>query len=572
MLDLGFRPGHRYVNAGVLVMDLDAWRRERISDQLFAFVSRHGERLFWHDQDALNVLLQGRITLLPRRWNVQTLWYTALRPHAVPQGVPRDRRDPPAAGDPPLFVQAQALEVPGLDAEEGQLLPLSRADGLAERAASGADACAAAGGPPRPHAPSRRDRRLSGAGIGRRALASASMAAARLRPVAGGTAGRRRTPGHEPCPRQRPRLGGGPLCLTGADGDHARDHVADPDAGGDRRSTCGELAHHARRQLPRLRRRALRRAGTGAPPRDLRRPSPSPWCCRWRSGSGRCCLAGPIAGFYGSPELARLVSSVASLGFFAIPFASPLLWRCSSASSPSARWRSSTSRGDALNSLVTVSLALLGHGPVSYVWGYVASSVFLAAAAVAMRPRLRRSSARRVREARAHPGLRRGLHGRRARQHGQRHAAAARLREDPRLRRGRPLRPGADRLSASRPRASSRRSSRRAAGDGRARPRRRRPQGELSPRAHARLRRCSGRRWCCSRSSPIRSCGSCSGAQWTEAAPLVRIVALAMTALAPALMTFPLLVATGRLRDALLSTSSPCRRRSRSRSAPPASG
>jgi len=45
------------------------------------------------------------------------------------------------------------------------------------------------------------------------------------------------------------------------------------------------------------------------------------------------------------------------------------------------------------------------------------------------------------------------------------------------------------------------------------------------------------------------------GAQWGEAAPLVRIVALAMTALAPALMTFPLLVASGRLRDALLSTA-----------------
>lgn len=89
MLDLGFRPGHRYVNAGVLVMDLDAWRRERISDQLFAFVSHHGERLTWHDQDALNILLQGRITLLPRRWNVQTLWYT----HFVRTQFPKEYRE-----------------------------------------------------------------------------------------------------------------------------------------------------------------------------------------------------------------------------------------------------------------------------------------------------------------------------------------------------------------------------------------------------------------------------------------------------------------------------------------------
>ncbi len=44
------------------------------------------------------------------------------------------------------------------------------------------------------------------------------------------------------------------------------------------------------------------------------------------------------------------------------------------------------------------------------------------------------------------------------------------------------------------------------------------------------------------------------GAQWSEAAPLVRIITLASTTLAPAFMTFPVLVASGRLRDALLSS------------------
>jgi O-antigen/teichoic acid export membrane protein len=44
------------------------------------------------------------------------------------------------------------------------------------------------------------------------------------------------------------------------------------------------------------------------------------------------------------------------------------------------------------------------------------------------------------------------------------------------------------------------------------------------------------------------------GAQWTEAAPIVRIVALATMALAPAFMTFPVLVAVGRIRDTLVAS------------------
>lgn len=44
------------------------------------------------------------------------------------------------------------------------------------------------------------------------------------------------------------------------------------------------------------------------------------------------------------------------------------------------------------------------------------------------------------------------------------------------------------------------------------------------------------------------------GAQWGETAPLVRLLALASMALAPAFMTFPVLVATGRVRDTLTAS------------------
>jgi O-antigen/teichoic acid export membrane protein len=44
------------------------------------------------------------------------------------------------------------------------------------------------------------------------------------------------------------------------------------------------------------------------------------------------------------------------------------------------------------------------------------------------------------------------------------------------------------------------------------------------------------------------------GAQWGEAVPLVRMIALATMALAPGFMTFPVLVSAGRIRDTLTSS------------------
>ncbi len=44
------------------------------------------------------------------------------------------------------------------------------------------------------------------------------------------------------------------------------------------------------------------------------------------------------------------------------------------------------------------------------------------------------------------------------------------------------------------------------------------------------------------------------GAQWTETPPLVRIIAIATMTMAPAFMTFPVLVSVGKIRDALWSS------------------
>lgn len=66
---LGMAPGARYFNAGLMVMPLDVWRARGIA--LKALDVLRAGRPRWGDQDALNVVAEGRWKPLRRRWNVQ---------------------------------------------------------------------------------------------------------------------------------------------------------------------------------------------------------------------------------------------------------------------------------------------------------------------------------------------------------------------------------------------------------------------------------------------------------------------------------------------------------------------
>ena len=67
---LGLSVGHRYFNSGVLLIDLQAWRRERVTERSLDFLERFPDRAFhYHDQDALNACLDGRVAYLSPHWN-----------------------------------------------------------------------------------------------------------------------------------------------------------------------------------------------------------------------------------------------------------------------------------------------------------------------------------------------------------------------------------------------------------------------------------------------------------------------------------------------------------------------
>lgn len=61
----------QYFNSGLLLMNLNAMRKEKIQEQCLQFIREHSERIVMHDQDVLNCVLDGRIHKLGMTWNCQ---------------------------------------------------------------------------------------------------------------------------------------------------------------------------------------------------------------------------------------------------------------------------------------------------------------------------------------------------------------------------------------------------------------------------------------------------------------------------------------------------------------------
>lgn len=66
---IGFKPEELYVNAGVLLMNLAAMRRDQITNFLLSETVRLKDQIQFQDQDVINIALKGKILELPLRFN-----------------------------------------------------------------------------------------------------------------------------------------------------------------------------------------------------------------------------------------------------------------------------------------------------------------------------------------------------------------------------------------------------------------------------------------------------------------------------------------------------------------------
>lgn len=95
--ELGLDPAGRYFNAGVMVIDRERWRQERIGPRAVEALERFREHVVWWDQYALNVTLAGRWGPLDHRWNqvAHVHAYPSWRESPVDRETFRRVRDDP---------------------------------------------------------------------------------------------------------------------------------------------------------------------------------------------------------------------------------------------------------------------------------------------------------------------------------------------------------------------------------------------------------------------------------------------------------------------------------------------
>lgn len=71
-------PGAPYFNSGVLLFNVDVWRRKGYARQLLSLAKEHAYP--HHDQDVLNAFFQDNWQILPLRWNViPPVWFMLLK-------------------------------------------------------------------------------------------------------------------------------------------------------------------------------------------------------------------------------------------------------------------------------------------------------------------------------------------------------------------------------------------------------------------------------------------------------------------------------------------------------------
>ncbi len=92
---VGLRSEEEYFNSGVMLLDLVRWRRDRLHEQALTYALRH-PRLQFHDQDALNAVIQGHWHRLDPRWNQQfrIFKFNSGYLHLPAHELQRLRRDP----------------------------------------------------------------------------------------------------------------------------------------------------------------------------------------------------------------------------------------------------------------------------------------------------------------------------------------------------------------------------------------------------------------------------------------------------------------------------------------------
>lgn len=68
-----------YFNSGVLLINLDYFRENRISEKCLNYIHDFPDKIILHDQDVLNIICHGQLLYLPLKYNFQTAFLRTER-------------------------------------------------------------------------------------------------------------------------------------------------------------------------------------------------------------------------------------------------------------------------------------------------------------------------------------------------------------------------------------------------------------------------------------------------------------------------------------------------------------
>lgn len=81
---LDYDNSYNYFNGGVLLLNLDYWRKNKIEKLCIEYYKKNPSKIIYNDQDLLNALFYDSKKLLDIKWNVQEAVYR------LPKGKPRN--------------------------------------------------------------------------------------------------------------------------------------------------------------------------------------------------------------------------------------------------------------------------------------------------------------------------------------------------------------------------------------------------------------------------------------------------------------------------------------------------
>lgn len=75
-MKVGLSATDPYINAGVLLINLDLWRKEHLQETFIDFLVAHNGHIHHHDQGIINGVCKGRIRIVHPRYNCTSNYYS----------------------------------------------------------------------------------------------------------------------------------------------------------------------------------------------------------------------------------------------------------------------------------------------------------------------------------------------------------------------------------------------------------------------------------------------------------------------------------------------------------------